>query len=608
MSSVHTGVSGEFLPKFYVVPNIFVLQFLKDFLANTVAQNYTLEWKRSAFFRFVKLFPTNSMSQELKSKVLQYILIPCFAISFEKGETNKLMGGPPMPYQDSPDKVVSVFINKLIDPDNPIPTADCVRIALLQFSCLLVDQASPHIHDHDASNKTHSSSKIRRLMTFAWPCLSVENCMDPATRYHGHLLLSHIIEKFAIHRKIVLQVFHRLLKAHALEARNVVRQALEILTPSMPVRMEEGNVMLIHWTKKIIVDEGHSMQQLFHILQLVVKHYKVYYPVRHHLVQHMVNSIQRLGFSPTATLEHRKLAVELAEVIIKWELYGIREESDESVENVQTKRPNDELEGQRKRLAVSQPSTSYLPQPVVKPEPGVNKPIDRAHTDTVLNFLLRLACQVNDSSSQNPGNPSTSTPGELLSRRCVVLLKTALKPELWSQPIDLKLGFFDKILLSVETANHNVGNICTALELLTYLLTVLKKDQILVSFKGLQRGLGACITSTNNKIIKLVHGLLTKLMALFPTERSNTTVCKYEELEILYTTIGKVIFEGLNNYETNTQANSSTLFGTMMILKAACANNHSYIDLLIVPFMRVLHRLAKEHLQPTTAEYAASEY
>jgi len=56
----------------------------------------------------------------------------------------------------------------------------------------------------------------------------------------------------------------------------VVRQALEILTPSMPVRMEDGNTMLTHWTKKIIVEEGHSVQQLFHILQLVVRHYKVY--------------------------------------------------------------------------------------------------------------------------------------------------------------------------------------------------------------------------------------------------------------------------------------------------------------------------------------------
>ncbi len=37
-------------------------------------------------------------------------------------------------------------------------------------------------------------------------------------------------------------MFHSLLKAHAVEARTVVRQALEILTPAMPGRMEDGNV------------------------------------------------------------------------------------------------------------------------------------------------------------------------------------------------------------------------------------------------------------------------------------------------------------------------------------------------------------------------------
>lgn len=62
---------------------------------------------------------------------------------------------------------------------------------------------------------------------------------------------------------------------------------------------------------------------------------------------------------------------------------------------------------------------------------------------------------------------------------------------------------------------------------------------------------------------------------------------------------------GLNNYEKNAQANPSTLFGTIMLLKAACANNHSYIDLLITPFMRVLHRLAKEHLQPTSPDHSS---
>lgn len=36
-----------------------------------------------------------------------------------------------------------------------------------------------------------------------------------------------------------------MLKAHAVEARSVVRQALDILTPAMPARMEDGNVSLL---------------------------------------------------------------------------------------------------------------------------------------------------------------------------------------------------------------------------------------------------------------------------------------------------------------------------------------------------------------------------
>ena len=63
----------------------------------------------------------------------------------------------------------------------------------------------------------------------------------------------------------------------------------------MPGRMEDGNTMLNHWTKKIIVEDGHAVSQLVHILQLLVKHYKVYYPVRHSLIQNIVQSVTRSG-------------------------------------------------------------------------------------------------------------------------------------------------------------------------------------------------------------------------------------------------------------------------------------------------------------------------
>lgn len=154
--------------------------FVSEFLEREVAHRYPVEWKQNAFFKFAELFPSpTAMSQELKAKVLQMLLIPAFKASFEKGETAELLGGEPQPDVDSRDNVVSVFIGDMIDPDRPFGCADCVRIALLQFACLLVEYAAPYIHN--AAKKQHGY-KVRRLMTFAWPCLLSKSCVDPVTR------------------------------------------------------------------------------------------------------------------------------------------------------------------------------------------------------------------------------------------------------------------------------------------------------------------------------------------------------------------------------------------------------------------------------------------
>ncbi len=52
----------------------------------------------------------------------------------------------------------------------------------------------------------------------------------------------------------------------------------------------------------------------------------MYYPVRHALIQHIVSSIQRLGFTATATIEQKRLAVDLCEIVIKWEMQRVKEE------------------------------------------------------------------------------------------------------------------------------------------------------------------------------------------------------------------------------------------------------------------------------------------
>ncbi|XP_065098611.1 transformation/transcription domain-associated protein isoform X5 [Paramisgurnus dabryanus] len=578
------------------------MTFLKEYMEEEIPKNYSITHKRALFFRFVE-FNDPHFNDELKAKVLQHILNPAFLSSFEKGEGEQLLG-PPNPEGDNPESITSVFITKVLDPEKQADLADSLRIYLLQFSTLLVEHAPHHIHDNNKSR----NSKLRRLMTFAWPCLLPKTCVDPACKYSGHLLLAHIIAKFAIHKKIVLQVFHSLLKAHTMEARAIVRQAMAILTPAVPARMEDGHQMLTHWTRKIIVEEGHTVPQLVHILHLIVQHFRVYYPVRHHLVQHMISAMQRLGFTPSVTIEQRKLAVDLAEVVIKWELQRIKDQQTESDAD-----PGNVGEGTSGSSAVKRGISVDSAQDVKRfrtpagavgtvfarsqSMPGtealLTKPVEKQQTDTVVNFLIRIACQVNESTNV------AGSPGELLSRRCVNLMKTALRPDMWPRA-ELKLQWFDKLLMTVEQpAQANFSNICTGLEILSFLLSVLQPPAILAHFKPLQRGIAACMTCGNTKVLRAVHTLLSRLMSTFPTEPSTSSVAsKYEELECLYAAVGKVIYEGLTNYEKATSANPTQLFGTLMILKSACSNNSSYIDRLISVFMRSLQKMVREHLSP----------
>lgn len=101
-----------------------------------------------------------------------------------------------------------------------------------------------------------------------------------------------------------------------------------------------------------------------------------------------------------------------------------------------------------------------------------------------------MSLQVNDTNTATAAATPGASPGETLSRRCVTLLKIALKPDVWPQQVDLKLNFFDKIFSTINTPEPSYGNICTALELLTFLLCVMKKEQVLMNFKPLQRGIG----------------------------------------------------------------------------------------------------------------------
>ena len=60
----------------------------------------------------------------------------------------------------------------------------------------------------------------------------------------------------------------------------------------------------------------------------------------------------------------------------------------------------------------------------------------------ILTFLSLSPVQVNDTTNV------AGSPGELLSRRCVSLMKTGLRADMWPRA-ELKLQWFDKLLMTV---------------------------------------------------------------------------------------------------------------------------------------------------------------
>ena len=185
--------------------------------------------------------------------------------------------------------------------------------------------------------------------------------------------MAHIAAKFAISKKIVSRIFFGLLKAHVNEARSIVKLALDVLTPLMPSRIEDGFVFMAHWTKKIMVEEGHCGQQLYHILYLIVKHYRIYYPVRHYLIQHLLPAMNKAAISSNSSLENRRLAIDVGEVILRWETERIRKNSLDQSESAENE------------------TGMKIDSQILKDQ---DKPVDRSFIENLFNFFIRYPCQV----------------------------------------------------------------------------------------------------------------------------------------------------------------------------------------------------------------------
>lgn len=86
---------------------------------------------------------------------------------------------------------------------------DSIRIHLLQLGCMLVDDFP--VNKGCNLNQDGLCENLKRVMSYAWPCLLEKSCVDPTARYSGHLLLSYIVASYNVNSRIILQgIVHNL--------------------------------------------------------------------------------------------------------------------------------------------------------------------------------------------------------------------------------------------------------------------------------------------------------------------------------------------------------------------------------------------------------------
>lgn len=110
-------------------------------------------------------------------------------------------------------------------------------------------------------------------------CLASEDSKEIWMHYSRNVLLASVLNRSAH-----AQVFVALLRlCQADNKKALVRDALDTLTPVLVRRLAPGDLkypIWVRYTKKVLVEEGHSTPHLIHIWQLLVRHADLYYSSR----------------------------------------------------------------------------------------------------------------------------------------------------------------------------------------------------------------------------------------------------------------------------------------------------------------------------------------
>ncbi|TFY60353.1 hypothetical protein EVJ58_g5210 [Rhodofomes roseus] len=523
---------------------------VSQFFYQHVAFSDDLAFRRNVLTRFVIWFRDQSVPQVQKVHFIQYVITPTLLVHAARSSSKLGL------LDESLVNKIHVHIWQPMNDDATFAQDDDVfKVELLHLTTVMVHRYPEYLQDAK-----------KDIIRCAWHYITSEDAIVKQTAY---LLAARFFEAFEGPQKFHLRVWTGLLKPPHIEAKALVRQALDIIAPVL-LRSQSFDGGYPQWaktTRRLLAEEGAGWSQVALIYHLIVRQRSLFYPVRALFVPHIVNYISKVGLSQGShdirtLFECRSLSVEILQVVFDWEQQAAASMSDPSSDN-----DTMDVDSANERSW-----TTPLPL-----------------RESIVSYLVRLCTMAHDAQTRAAILP-----------RALELLRAIVGPNGWSD-VTFKLHFFSRALEQNDFKGD--ATMLAQAQSSAKVLQVIsaeKDDAWCMANAGiLSRLVRKGLLSEDSSLQDSLHIVYDRLVRLFPVpkedEEQSSEMSEFHAF--VYTSIG----ENLRNTEELRANSAPVLRGVLLMLKSIIQITPERIEPFAGPLMKLLSRLARDHIQSSQA-------
>jgi hypothetical protein len=487
------------------------------------------------------------------SLMLRLVITPCFEAAADKGVLRECLEDP------VGSRLVNVLIGRWME-DNKGGSDDAgasstvspalelssdVVQEIMALLTVLMRRAPDLLHVQGVRDYR------RGLIRLPWSYLKDDTS---PVRFSAYVMVCQFMSTMTCPEKIYLQVYTAMIKAWQPEGRQQIHEALDLILPLLPSKLHDPGAkvpMWIRWTKRSLIEDGHSLGNLVHILQFIVRHRTLFQPWHGELALLLVQSLQRIGIPPNSPVENRKLAIDIIAVIIDWEIAGRQEaatkattdsaarvttaDEGETAVNLGTKRshPGDAEDGDEPAARRQKTETGSVDVPAtdIAADGTKDKEVNAASAPAkapgaitiqqatfLVNFCQRIAFMLTPMTLPDSGGKIPPVDKDLLAAHAFTLRQLTRALELWPEVPVRTFGSVLKRFLDNDLRGRLDPPITllTGLEILQRVLTVQGPGALVALFDDASQLIKHAINSTNERVPSLVIAIVEQALKGLP--------------------------------------------------------------------------------------------